>query len=104
MQQNIFGLFPYQEKAVADVVTHPKFNEKNLQNDFALLITEVDFLLADYISPVCLPSPRDRFKPQDCVSNGWGKDKFGSEGQYQTILKEIQLPLVKHQECRECVK
>merc|ERR1712013_809592 len=32
---------------------------------------------------------------------GWGKDKFGSAGQYQVVLKEIDLPVVSNYECQD---
>merc|ERR1739844_285062 len=32
---------------------------------------------------------------------GWGKDRFGSAGQYQVVLKEIDLPVVSNNQCQE---
>lgn len=92
---------PHQEQEVADIIIHPNFTTSNLHYNYALLFMERDFVLDDHISPVCLPSHNDMFSPQDCVSNGWGKDVFGSEGRYQEILKHIEVPLVEHNECQE---
>merc|ERR1712077_15783 len=36
-----------------------------------------------------------------CFATGWGKDKFGSAGQYQVVLKEIDLPVVSNYECQD---
>jgi len=95
---------PHQEQEIIRTFIHPSFNEKNLQNNFALLVTERDFVLDDHISPVCLPSPMDQTNPKDCVSNGWGKDVFGSKGEYQTRLKEIHLPIVPNDKCEKQLK
>ena len=39
----------------------------------------------EHINPVCLPKPGAQsptLGTQECVSNGWGKDKFGDAGRY----------------------
>jgi hypothetical protein len=35
-----------------------------------------------------------------CHATGWGKDRFGSQGEYQVVLKEIQLPVVNSIACQ----
>merc|ERR1712013_464214 len=37
----------------------------------------------------------------EIFGTGWGKDKFGSAGQYQVVLKEIDLPVVSNYECQD---
>merc|ERR1712096_148703 len=41
------------------------------------------------------------FDGTTCFATGWGKDKFGSAGQYQVVLKEIDLPVVSNYECQD---
>ena len=36
-----------------------------------------------------------------CVVNGWEKNKIGSEGQFPKILKQVDLPLVDHEEWQD---
>ena len=74
---------PHQDRSVGEVVTHPEFNPRNLQNDFALLFTQEDFVLDVHIDTICLPAPGQKFDFQSCFATGWGKDKFGAEGAYQ---------------------
>eukprot|EP00091_Calanus_sinicus_P014287 TRINITY_DN3174_c0_g1_i1.p1 TRINITY_DN3174_c0_g1~~TRINITY_DN3174_c0_g1_i1.p1 ORF type:complete len:172 (+),score=41.18 TRINITY_DN3174_c0_g1_i1:307-822(+) len=63
---------------------------------------EKNFILTDHIFPVCLPRPGKAWPGgQTCVSNGWGKDKFGAEGRYSTILKEVVVPLVENDKCQQ---
>jgi len=90
---------PHQDRRVKQVVVHPEFNARNLHNDFALLFTEQDFVLDSHIDTVCLPEPGQKFNFQTCFATGWGKDKFGAEGQYQVVLKEVDLPVVEHSAC-----
>lgn len=40
-----------------------------------------------HVSPVCLPARSQDFTGRRCWITGWGKDGFGEEGQYQSILK-----------------
>merc|ERR1712080_796364 len=89
---------PHQDRYVTSLDIHPAFNERNLANDWALLYTETPFQLEEHIDTVCLPQPGDQFAGQTCFATGWGKDRFGAAGQYQVVLKEIDLPVVGHDE------
>ena len=80
---------PHQDRRVQQVVVHPEFNPRNLRNDFALLFTDQDFVLDSHIDTICLPEPGQKFDFQTCFATGWGKDKFGAEGQYQ--VKHLNL-------------
>jgi len=95
----------YQEKQVDTIEIHPCFNNDNHHNNFALLFLQSNMSLASHIRPICLPPP-DHVWPggQPCVSNGWGKDKFGREGKYSNILKEVVVPLVKSPECQTLLR
>merc|ERR1712014_536933 len=80
---------------------HPEFDGRNLHNDFAVLFTSEDFVLASHIDTVCLPQADEIFEESTCFATGWGKDRFGSAGQYQVVLKEIDLPVVSNLECQD---
>ena len=99
---------------------HPEFNVDNHHNNFALLFVESPFPVSSHISPVCLPEPGVVYDQQNCVSHGWGKDKFGAEGRseiqislnldyyfwlrYSTILKEVVVPLVENKKCQKLLR
>merc|ERR1711970_1171655 len=70
-------------------------------NDFAVPFTSEDFVLSSHIDTVCLPQADELFDGTTCFATGWGKDKFGSAGQYQVVLKEIDLPVVSNYECQD---
>ncbi|GFR18223.1 phenoloxidase-activating factor 2 [Trichonephila clavata] len=97
--------YPYVEKFVVEVVVHPDFYPGNLQNDLALLRLEspVDPSLP-HISPACLPELNERFDNLRCWVTGWGKNAFGEQGEYQSVLKEVDIPMLSHRDCEHRLK
>jgi len=93
---------PHQDRYVNvnDIEVHPQFNERNLANDWALLFTSEPFELQEHIDTICLPDPEEIFDGQTCFATGWGKDKFGAAGEYQVVLKEIDIPVVSFDYCQ----
>ncbi|KAL0808573.1 hypothetical protein ABMA28_013017 [Loxostege sticticalis] len=92
---------PHQEVAVKNTFIHPDFNKKNYRNDIALLFLESPIRLLPHIGVVCLPAAGEVVAPStDCISNGWGKDKFGNKGVVSDVLKKLILPAVDHQDCQ----
>ncbi|KAG7172457.1 Phenoloxidase-activating factor 2-like 10 [Homarus americanus] len=88
------------------VVVHPEYYGGNLRNDIAVIKMNryVDLQSNPHISPVCLPDSYSSFVGQRCHSTGWGKDAFGSEGEYQTILQEVEVPVVDHYQCQQALR
>ena len=89
--------YPHQDIRVAAVKIHPEFNARNLANDFAVLFMKEEFSLDFNVDTVCLPQPGEDFDSRSCFATGWGKDQFGSSGQYQVVLKELEIPTVDRQ-------
>jgi len=95
---------PHQDRYIADLNIHPEFNPRNLANDWAVLYTQEPFELQQHIDTICLPDPEEIFDTQTCYATGWGKDQFGAAGQYQVVLKEIDLPVVGHSQCQDSLR
>merc|ERR1712088_1140228 len=95
---------PHQDRQVANLEIHPEFEPRNLQNDFAVLFTSQEFELSDHIDTACLPQAGETFAGTTCFATGWGKDKFGAAGEYQVVLKEIDLPVVDHDTCQDSLR
>merc|ERR1712033_24696 len=93
--------YPHQDRDVQNLAIHPEFDGRNLQNDFAVLFTDGDFVLDQHIDTACLPAPGDVYDGSTCFATGWGKDEFGATGQYQVVLKEIDLPVVSNGVCQD---
>jgi len=91
--------YPHQDRKVRDLRIHPEFNPRNLANDLAVLFLDSPFELDHHIDTVCLPEPGESFDYNTCFATGWGKDKFGAEGNYQVVLKEVELPVVGRDQC-----
>lgn len=62
---------------VIKIMTHPKFNSRNLQNDIAMLRVDPAIPLGVYptIATACLP---DKLINQNltCFVSGWGRNDF----------------------------
>merc|ERR1712066_75979 len=95
---------PHQDREVAALDIHPEFEARNLRNDFAVLFTNEDFVLSSHIDTTCLPQPGETFDGTTCFATGWGKDKFGAAGEYQLVLKEVDLPVVDHDTCQDSLR
>ncbi|KAG6440480.1 hypothetical protein O3G_MSEX001273 [Manduca sexta] len=98
---------PYQEYTVQKVFTHPSYNVNTLQFDITVLrlTAAVPFTpsagAAKTINRACLPSAANAsYTGQRCFVSGWGKDMFGISGQYQQILKKVEVPIVAPDVCQ----
>ncbi|KAK7068805.1 CLIP domain-containing serine protease [Halocaridina rubra] len=98
--------FPYFEADVNGVFVNPDFYSGNLINDIAVIrmASPVDFLRNPHISPICLPARGQDFTGQRCWVSGWGKDGFGDNGQYQSILKEVDLTVIPPLQCQQLLR
>ncbi|KAJ0182502.1 hypothetical protein K1T71_001871 [Dendrolimus kikuchii] len=98
---------PYQEYNVQKVFTHPSYNANTLQYDITVLrlATSVPFTptagAAVTINRACLPpAATTSYTDQRCWVSGWGKNMFGVQGQYQQILKKVDVPIVAPGTCQ----
>jgi secreted trypsin-like serine protease len=93
--------YPNIELDVLAINIHPDYYPGNLYNDLALIKLDgfVDFARNPHISPVCLPDVFQEFEGHRCWVTGWGKDAFGKGGNYQNVLKEVDVPILSHVDC-----
>ncbi|ROT78249.1 Catenin delta-2 [Penaeus vannamei] len=106
---DVFGpteFYSHIEVGAESVVIHPDYYAGNLENDLAVVRMRqyVDFAANPHISPVCLPHTHTNFEGHRCYSTGWGKNAFGKDGKYQSILKEVDLPVVNRYQCQEALR
>uniref|UniRef100_A0A0K2SZK0 Putative LOC100164097 [Acyrthosiphon pisum] n=1 Tax=Lepeophtheirus salmonis TaxID=72036 RepID=A0A0K2SZK0_LEPSM len=97
--------YTHIELDAKNLFIHEEFYPGNLYNDIAVIrMTEyVDFSRNRHISPVCLPDSFHNFAGQRCFVTGWGKDAF-LDGNYQHILKEVNLPVVDNSRCENLLR
>jgi len=96
--------FYHEDYYVSKIVTHSRYYRKNVFNDIALIFLSKPVTLNYHIQTICLPRPGQQFEGQTCYASGWGKDNFGQEGNWQAILKEIDVPVVDRSRCQETLR
>ncbi|KAG7160166.1 phenoloxidase-activating factor 2-like [Homarus americanus] len=94
----------YQEIPVRLKLNHPNYSAINVEYDVSLLILQFPAMLGPTIDTICLPTPGQNFDGLRCRSSGWGKDSFGAEGKFNQIMKNIDLPVVSHNDCQNALR
>ncbi|XP_075986084.1 chymotrypsin-like elastase family member 2A [Anticarsia gemmatalis] len=89
-----------QEREVFQVIIHPRYNAKNLNNDIALLKLKSEVVFDDYVQPACLWDTNSYKKlPGGEVFGtvaGWGLD---NKDELSTTLQQVTLPKISEATC-----
>ncbi|CAL8086660.1 unnamed protein product [Orchesella dallaii] len=97
--------FIHHDRLVSKLIMHEDYNKRTvLKNDIALLVLSKDLPMASHIGPVCLSDDLQPVAGQRCFASGWGKNLYGKEGSYQTILKKVDLPTIPNRECQSLLR
>lgn len=94
--------FTPQDVRIVNIVTHPQFDPQTLRYDVAVLTLSQSLRLypaVPYVNSVCLPPSSVDFTGADCWVSGWGKDAFGTGGNYQSIQKAVDVNIVNSRDC-----
>ena len=93
--------FKYVELGVKTAKINPFFNRVNLHNDIAVLTLEapVNLELNPHVNTVRMPDLANNFAGRRCWVTGWGKDAFGPPGNFQYILKKVDVPVLDSNDC-----
>lgn len=92
--------FKHQDRQIEEIIVHPQFNRRNLNNDIALIVLNSPMDIAQNVNPVCLPKLGRNFNGQNCFATGWGVNAF-NERNLRSILKRVELPFVSHAMCEQ---
>nr|XP_017005930.2 trypsin-1 [Drosophila takahashii] len=87
------------DRKVAEVITHPKYNARNYDNDIAIIKLDEPVEFNEILHPVCMPTPGRSFKGENGIVTGWGALKVG--GPTSDTLQEVQVPILSQDECRK---
>ncbi|KAH8252332.1 hypothetical protein KR038_006907, partial [Drosophila bunnanda] len=87
------------DRKVAEVITHPKYNARNYDNDIAIIKLDEPVEFNEVLHPVCMPTPGRSFKGENGIVTGWGALKVG--GPTSDTLQEVQVPILSQDECRK---
>jgi len=88
-----------KEYPTLQIVVHPSYNSRLIQNDIALFKisnTGVDF--DDYVSAACFPAVTDTYEGKTSWATGWGT--LNSGGQVATYHMEVSMPVLTDASCR----
>ncbi|XP_030043861.1 transmembrane protease serine 9 [Microcaecilia unicolor] len=86
---------------VRKVITHKRYNKKNLDNDIALLLLSTPMLLNTLKMPICLPPPRE-FNNGDwrtCYVTGWSTTVAGRPIS-APVLQMVEMVLMNWKLCK----
>ena len=63
----------HQDRFAQQVMLHPGYIKKNLNNDVAIIVMKDEFILDQHIDTICLPNQNDYsdINWQGCVATGW---------------------------------
>lgn len=92
--------FPHQDRGVRSIVVHKGFSRPSLHNDIALLILTSPVELTENVNTICLPPLNAQFDNNNCFVSGWGKDSYGFNGVYHSILKKVEVPMISNEVCQ----
>ncbi|XP_065336180.1 uncharacterized protein LOC135937042 [Cloeon dipterum] len=88
-----------QSKLVSRLITHPKYDPKELKSDVGLMILKQKIKISNYVRPICLwngDSNLTRVAGIEAMAVGFGLvDNFTSTNE----LQEARLPIRAHKEC-----
>ncbi|XP_076067740.1 uncharacterized protein LOC143040537 [Oratosquilla oratoria] len=104
-QVNTFDeILPYYDAEISTITIHPDFKPGPVYNDIAVIELTQPVPFDYHINVPCIPdaSHYKLFDGQRCITTGWGKDAF--YGEYQHILKKIDVPVVPHDTCQALLR
>ncbi|KAM9221810.1 ovochymase-2 [Dugong dugon] len=88
-----------QTLTIETIIRHPYFTTKKpMDYDIALLKMAGTFHFGQFVGPLCLPEPGERFEAGFiCTTAGWGRLTEG--GLLPQVLQEVNLPILTQEEC-----
>ncbi|KAB1272563.1 Ovochymase-2, partial [Camelus dromedarius] len=88
-----------QTLTIETIIIHPYFSTKKpMDYDIALLKMAGGFHFDQFVGPICLPEPGERFEPGFiCTTVGWGR--LTEDGLISQVLQEVNLPILTKDEC-----
>ncbi|XP_011836536.1 PREDICTED: serine protease 44-like [Mandrillus leucophaeus] len=90
---------------VKDIIFPSNFDFASLTNDIALALLAYSVNYSSHIQPVCLP--KELFEVEtgtECWVTGWGRMSESVSGSGPFVLREAELNILRHEQCREMIK
>lgn len=93
----------HQDRAVKEVVIHPRYKSGSQRNDIALLFLAKPLKRAENVRIICLPSTKIQLNETACIASGWGRDKF-KKGRHPAVLKKVEVSIVSRKLCLKLLR
>lgn len=77
---------------------HPKYDDKTIVNDIAILTVDRPIKFSETVLPICLPAPGKKTSMKATVI-GWGSVRY--HGKTADILKKVDLLVKTTKECKK---
>ncbi|CAG7647062.1 unnamed protein product [Allacma fusca] len=90
----------YLEIPVEEIIMHPEYNRRTIDNDVALLKLKKEVTLSQdsVFQPVCIPaSDGPTFESYNATVAGWGATSAG--GSQSTVLRKVDVPIMSNIDC-----
>ncbi|XP_070156785.1 phenoloxidase-activating factor 2-like [Polyergus mexicanus] len=105
---------PSVDISISKVILHPQYNrpncnlgctKQNLPYDIAVLrlSSAAPIATSPNINTACLPNGPVNAATK-CWVSGWGKNAFGPNGMYPNILREVDVPVLTHEDCQTALR
>jgi secreted trypsin-like serine protease len=91
--------FPEQRFIVDKIITHEKFDKKQLLFDVALVKLKGNIKFSGQAQAICLPDPDADFVGEMGLVSGWGKVEEKSS-KPTAMLDYVQLPVLSNPDCQ----
>lgn len=88
-----------QKQTAINIVLHPDFNDKNLQNGLAIVFLPRPFTISETVDTICTPDSLREVDTTSCVAVGWGKEDLGQKYQLRPVLRKVSMPLMDKDKC-----
>ena len=83
---------------VAEIINHPEYNERILDNDFAILRLANPVTFTNEVSPACLPADLSAtYAGVLATVTGWGT--LASQGSQPNALQEVDVTVTTNADC-----
>ncbi|XP_071546992.1 uncharacterized protein Np isoform X2 [Panulirus ornatus] len=89
--------YPFAERKVQIIATHPKFNARTFEFDLALLRFYEPVTFQPNIIPICVPQDDYNFLNDTGYVTGWGR--LYEDGPLPSVLQKVPVPVITNKNC-----
>jgi len=89
--------FPYVERKVQIVASHPQFDSRTFEYDLALLRFYDPVRFQPNIIPICLPEGDPDFVGSTAYVSGWGR--LYEDGPLPSKMQQVSVPVINNTDC-----